>query len=51
MVTEDAPLLADLMDNRQSTDDSRDDPYNRFSMAEKRAIVIVVSIVGLVPRK
>lgn len=44
MASEDAPLLVD-----HTNDVNRNDPYSRFSMAEKRTIVIVVSFVGLVP--
>ncbi|KAL4065090.1 major facilitator superfamily domain-containing protein [Scleroderma citrinum] len=50
MATEDAPLLTDRTNDPQSTcDNDRDDPYNHFSMGEKRAIVVVVSFAGLVP--
>jgi len=46
MASEDAPLLVD-----HTNDVNRNDPYSRFSTAEKRTIVIVVSFVGLVPCK
>lgn len=49
MATEETPLLADEQQPLTRSDGGERDVYARFSKTEKRIIVIVVSLAGLVP--